>query len=533
MLDVEIFGVRPGAHHLVNIGFHSINALLLLSVLCVLTGSLWRSAAVAALFALHPLHVEPVAWISQRRELLSTTFFLLVLALYNSYARTRVRTTFGLLVVVYALGLMAKPMLMTTPLLLLLLDAWPLDRMRVGSGPRRDAIVSLVREKLPLFLLAVTAALVALYAQHQAGALVSQASLPTELRVFNAALSAGKYLMKTVWPFDLAVFYPYPAGPFSNTGALLSLAALAAISILVAFLRLRYPFAAVGWCWFLLSLLPVIGFVQIGSQALADRYTYLPLTGLFIAASWSLPSAKTRRGTASFLLPLFGILGCGLLGAASFSQVRYWRESRTLFSHALEVTRDNALAENNLAAALSDEGNLKQAIIHYRQALQIVPAFAQAHSGLGAALALQGNSDEALEHLRLACQLEPDRAESHLNLAKLFAERGSHDAALRHFRIAVSLAPESPEGHFNLGTFLAARGRYAEAQASLSEAVRRNPDDAGAHNNLAYVLSQLARREEAIVHYREALRLNPGHPRAGKSLNDLLQGVLASQEQRR
>jgi Flp pilus assembly protein TadD len=503
MLDCELFGLRAGHHHLVNVFFHILNALLLYLVLKGMTGAVWRSAMVAALFALHPLHAESVAWVSERKDVLSTLFFLLTLWAYGRYAGCPSLARYVPVFVFLALGLAAKPMLVTVPFVLLLLDYWPLGRLRF---PGATALRRLA-EKVPLFLLAGLSCLATFVAQQAAGAMTWM-QVPFPVRAANALVSYAAYIGKTLWPSGLAVFYPYPGAIPATQWAGAALV-LAATSGLVALGRRRRPYLAVGWLWYLGTLVPVIGLIQVGKQSMADRYTYIPLIGLFLLAVWL--AADLAAGRRHGRVALAGLSSVALLACmtATRAQVAHWRSSETLFEHALRVTRGNAIAHTNLGVVLLSAGRTDEAIRHFREALRIDPRDAQTQGNLGIALMRQGKTEDALRHCREALRLNPRSALSHLNLGAVLAQAGRGEEAVTHFRLAVHLAPRSTEARYNLGLALLEAGNIDEALVRLGEALELNPHSGQMHHTLGLILSRQGRNEEALEHYRQAARIDP------------------------
>ncbi len=482
LLDVRLFGLRPPGHHLVSLLLHAAAAVLLFLAWRGMTGAAGPAFLVAALFALHPLHVESVAWVAERKDVLLGFCWMLVLLSYLRYVRKPSAARLAAVAVLYAFALMAKPMGVTLPLVLFLLDWWPLGRM-TGSRPPASSPGRLALEKWPLLALAAASGMVTLLAQGRGGSLIDPRKIGWSLRCANAAVSYAVYLGKTFLPVRLAVFYPFPeAGlpAWQVGGAVLLLGGTTTLALLGA---RRRPALAVGWLWYLLTLLPVIGLVQVGSQARANRYTYLPLVGIFMvpgaAAGWLAGSPRGRRAVAT--AAALALLG---LGWATWIQAGHWRDSPALFSHALAVTRNNWLAENNLGAALADTGRDAEAEEHYRRALALKPQYPEAQQ----------------------------------NLATLLLKKGDLDGAADHYRQAVRLKPDYAKAHNNLGTVLVRQGRTVEALESFQAAVRADPDDADAHFNLAATLEGMGRSPEASYHYGEALRLNSGDAEARSRL---------------
>jgi protein O-mannosyl-transferase len=483
MLDWRLFGASPAGHHLTSLLLHAANAVALFLLLDRMTGAPWRAAFAAALFALHPLHVESVAWVAERKDVLSTLLWLLTTWSYVAWTRKKGTARYLLVVALLAFGLAAKPMLVTLPLTLLILDFWPLRRWEGGTAPT----LRLVAEKVPLLALSAASAAVTWAVQAASPAVGSLHEFPLGTRISNALVAYAGYLGKTVWPAGLAVFYPHP-GPFlplwKPAGAALLLVAITAA---VVALRRRHPCLLSGWLWYLVTLLPVIGLVQVGEQAMADRYTYVPLIGLFVAAAWGIPDAARGLLAASrwarwesaerdrvlhWALPAAAVALLLALAVVTRSQAATWKDSVTLFEHALAVTEENYLAHLDLGTALSREGRGAEALAHYAEAVRIKPDNAIARYDLGAALAARGRDAEAMEHYVKALALSPGYAAAHNNLGILLAKQGKIDEAARHYAEAARIRPDFAEAHFNLAVALHALGREAEARAELAAATR-------------------------------------------------------------
>jgi protein O-mannosyl-transferase len=483
MLDWRLFGASPAGHHLTSLLLHAANAALLFLLLDRMTGAPWRAAFVAALFALHPLHVESVAWVAERKDVLSTLLWLLATWAYVAWTRKRGTARYVLVGALVALGLAAKPMLVTLPLTLLILDFWPLRRREAGTA----GALRLVAEKVPLLTLSAASAAVTLATQAASPALGSMQEFPLAARVGNALVAYVAYLGKALWPAGLAVFYPHPGSSLSWWRPSGAAALLAAITVLAVALRRSRPYLLSGWLWYLVTLLPVIGLVQVGEQAMADRYTYVPLIGPFVAAAWGIPdaarallAASRRPGGESadrdrvlrWGLPVAA--GAVLLALALLTraQAAVWKDSVTLFEHALAVTERNHLAHLDLGTALSREGRADEALAHYAEAVRIKPGNSIAQYDLGAALAARGRDAEAMEHYLQALTLDPRYAAAHNNLGILLAKQGRIDEAARHYAEAARLRPDFAEAHFNLAVAFQALGRDAEARAALETATR-------------------------------------------------------------
>jgi tetratricopeptide (TPR) repeat protein len=506
MLDCELFGLDAGAHHVVNLILHLLNTVLLFLLLWRLTGEVWPAAFVAALFGWHPQHVESVVWIAERKDLLSGFFGLLAMHAYAGWVRDRRRGQFALLVAMFVLGLMAKPMLVTLPFVLLLLDYWPLGRMKAGRTPAAAQGLPLPRllaEKWVLFAATFALCAVTLAAQRgEAVRTVQEVSLGS--RFGNALVSYVAYLVKTFWPVDLAVFYPLRREVPMVEG-LLALVALGGISFAVWKLRASRPYLLVGWLWFVGMLVPVIGLVQVGGQARADRYTYLPLIGVFIMLAWG-----GRDFIRVFRVPakLAAVVSAVLLIACSALtrlQAGHWRNSEILFRHALEVMPENAVAHINLGSVFEQAGRMDEAQAHYREALRIDPGRAQAHNNLANVLDAAGKFAEAVPHYEEAIRLRPRESIPRNHFGMALAGQGRFDEALSNYAAAMALAPRDPLPHYLSGVALLKQGQTARAIESFRVALRLDPNHAKALDRLARVLS--CTTDATVRDGAEAIRL--------------------------
>jgi Flp pilus assembly protein TadD len=494
MLDADLGGGGPGVFHLTNLLLHLANTLLLFYLLSRMTGKAWRSAFVAAVFAVHPLHVESVAWISERKDVLSALFWMLAVLAYVRYVEKPNAVRYGLVLGAFALGLMTKPMLVTLPLALVLLDVWPLGRVRTG-GRDSGATLRVLWEKIPLFAMSAASAAVTLLAQSAGGAVGALETFPLGVRVANALVSYVAYIGKTIWPAGLAVPYPYDPGSITFGRVLVSALVVVAVSIVCVRLHRNRPYLLVGWLWFLITLLPVIGLVQVGTQAMADRYTYVPHIGLFVAIVWAFGDLAGAfvRGVAA-RRALCGIVSASVIAALSlcaFSQAGHWRDSNRLFNRALEVTRRNAVAHNGLGLVLYEDGRHDEAIAQYREAVRISPRYVTAHINLAAALIESGRLEEAIDSYREALRHRPGDpvareglAGQLVNLGVSRMRSGDSERAEAAFRETLALDPDNASAHKNLGVILARRGDLAGAVVHFRESVRLNPEDEGATRNL-------------------------------------------------
>jgi tetratricopeptide (TPR) repeat protein len=516
LCDVQMYGLNAGPHHVTNLVLHVLDTLLLFTVLRRMTGALGRSALVAALFAIHPLHVESVAWIAERKDVLSTLFWMLAVWAYVGYQQRRTWFRYGLVAASLALGLMAKPMLVTVPFTFLLLDVWPLGRAWPGTGRPRpslpDAVrqwTPLLREKVPLFALAAASSVVTFIVQRQGGAVGDFVTFPFAGRVANALVSYVAYIGKMIWPSRLMVFYPYPRSVpvWAALVALVALVALAGVSVLVVRLAPRRPYLGVGWFWYLGTLLPTVGIVQVGAQALADRYTYVPVIGLFIIVAWGVPDLLARWRLPRMALGVAAaaaILACALTARA---QVTVWSSSQALWQHALDLDADNHRAHDALGLIAAERGHTREAMAHFSEAIRLAPGAPDPYNDLGLMLAKQGRFDEAVAQYQFALQLKPRFAEAHNNFGMALASQGKLDEAIVHYTEALRLDPDVAAFHNNFGQALAARGKVADAIAEYDEALRIKPRYFEVHGNLGLALASQGRIAEAIAHYEEALRI--------------------------
>jgi Flp pilus assembly protein TadD len=514
MLDVQLFGVTPGPHHVMNVILHIANTLLLFGVLWRMTGALGRSAFVAALFAAHPIHVESVAWISERKDMLSTLFWLLTLWAYVKYVKDKKPMWYALAFMCLALGLMSKPMLVTVPCVLLLLDYWPL---------RRPLDKGLVIEKLPFFALAAASSVVTFRAQSHGGAVSALAALPLTSRLGNALVAYLGYIEKMLWPSGLTALYPYSRSGYGWRPAV-AIAVLAAVSVMVLKAGRRRPYLPVGWLWYLGTLVPVIGIVQVGVQSMADRYTYVPLIGLFIMIAWGVVDLSLGVGRLRFGIPAAAVIVISACAVAARIQVRYWRDSLTLWQHAIHVIPNNSHAETALGSVLEEQGKIQEANALFLDALRLEPDFAEAHNKLGVLLANQGRVSEAVPHYEAALRFKPSLPEAHYNLGNAHAAQGKTREAIGNYLEALRLRPDDPASHNGLGSALDDEGKTEEAVAQYLEALRLNPRLADAHNNLGAARAKQGRPDEAISEFLAALEINPKHADAHYNVAVLLNG---------
>ena len=589
MADCQFYGLKPWGHHLTSVLLHALNTALLFLLLRGLTGALWRSVFVAALFGLHPLHVESVAWVAERKDVLSACFGFLSLIFYARYAQgavisnqwsvisqqsagppaphDRLRSTDHRLLITdhrllfyllslsfFALGLMSKPMLVTWPFVMLLLDYWPLRRMQNAEcrmkneeatdtqhatrlTPHAPALAAqspianrqsqiffpLLFEKLPFFALAAAASIATYVVQKQEHAVKTVEEFPFGARCANALISYCRYLGKLFWPSDLAVFYPHP-GHLPAGKILLAAGVMVGVSVLLFVLRRRYPFSLMGWLWYCGTLVPVIGLVQVGGQAMADRYTYIPSVGVLVLTAWGTCELTRAWRYRVIALSVAGGAAAVLCLGLTRQQLGHWQNSETLFRHAVRVTENNYVAYDNLGTVLGEKGQLDEAICQFQEAVRLKPDHANARCNLAIALDKKGETDEAIRQFQQALRLQPDHANAHCNLGSALEKKGEMDEAMRQFQETIRLQPDHADAYNNLGVNLGKRGQLDAAIGQLREAIRLKPDHAEARNNLGTAFLQKGRTDEAIAQYREALRLKPDYTDARNNLTRALQG---------
>jgi tetratricopeptide (TPR) repeat protein len=539
-LDCQLFGNSPGKMHLVNLLFHIVNTLLLFAVLKNMTGSLWPSAFVASAFAIHPMHIESVAWISERKDVLSTLFWMLTLAAYAGYVKRRSLFGYLLTILPFALGLMAKPMLVTLPFVLLLLDYWPLNRFepqtvktsgrqgrKLTHGPdKRKILYWLIIEKIPFFALAAISSVITFLVQRTGGAMSGLNTIPLQIRVANAFLSYVRYIGKMFWPQNLAIVYPFDADSITFWPIVLCVFTVVTISFLVIRFGRARRYLPVGWFWFLGTLVPVIGFVQVGQQSYADRYTYIPYIGLFIMIAWGLTELLSKWSYRRIALGTSALVALTVLGICTYRQTSYWKNNSTLFSHALEITQNNYVAYSGLGDALRKDGNTSLAIEQYKKAIRIAPDHADALLGLGCALSDQGDFSRASEYFLKTLQLKPNFALAYYNLGVVRQKQGKLDEAVDCLTRAVELSPDLAEAHNNLANIFVLQGRLDEAIGQFHQALRLMPGWFAPMNNLAFLIATHPELKGRDVN--EAVRLARRACELTSYRNPLVMGTLAA-----
>jgi len=509
MVDCQLYGLDAGKHHLTSVVIHAVNAVLLFLLLLRMTGALWRSALVAGLFAIHPLHVESVAWIAERKDVLSTMFWLLTVLAWLGYVKKGSRGWYALALALFALGLMAKSMLVTLPLVLLLLDYWPLGRIQLGKRGWPRVPGKLLAEKAPLFVMSAASCVVTVVAQKSGGAVAQIEDFPIGQRVANAALSYVSYLKKMFWPEPLVVFYPHSHVSllvWSVWGSLLLLAGLTVFAIRLA---KRAPYLAVGWFWYLGILVPVIGLVQVGDQAKADRYTYVSLVGIFIVIAWGLADLCRASAAARWAATVALSVSLAALLVVTRVQTSYWAGDKELWQHAKAETSNNHMAEDNLGTYYMNQGKTEEAITHYREALRSAPGFAECRMNLGLALGRLNHTSEAIECFQRAVEVDPDRTEGWMNLGLELGKLNRTSEAIECFQRVLKKSPDNTDAQINLGSALDREGRPSEALEHYERALRTKPGSAEILNNMGLVLGRLDRMPEAIEHFEKAIQADP------------------------
>ncbi len=524
MLDYQMFGLKPGMFHLSSLFIHLLNTFLLFWVFQKMTGKIWQSAVLSALFALHPLHVESVAWISQRKDLLSTLFWMLTMWGYLLYVKKKTVGRYAVPVLFYIMGLMAKPMLVTLPFVLLLLDVWPLGRFAFKTPPEKNLFSvnrGLIWEKIPYFIITIIFSIVTFYAQRSSDAPKAFVSYPLHARITNALVSYFLYIKKMIFPFDLTLHYPFPAvlPAWQAAGAGLLLVGISVFAVLKA---RKIPYFLFGWFWFLGTLVPVIGLVQVGLHAMADRYTYVPLIGLFVILVWGLPDMVSNLRYQKPVLAFLTLCILLFCSATTWIQTGYWKNSITVFEHAVNVTSDNYVAHNNLANALVTNGRSEDAISHYHEAIRINPGDAQARNNLGFALVKTGRIEEAIESYSEALRMFPGYSIARFNLGDAVLSQGDMDGFISHYTTALGLKPDSFEAYKTLGDILFKKEKLDEAIGLYYNALKIDPNSEETHTNLGIALVHKGQLARAIPHFKKAVLINADNPKTQSNLERVM-----------
>lgn len=527
MLDCELYGLNPMGHHWTNLLFHITNTLLLFFMFQKMTGSMWRGAFVAALFALHPLHVESVAWVAERKDVLSTFFGMLTILAYIGYVKKRNFLRYSLIFIFLSLGLMAKPMLVTMPFVLLLLDFWPLERLKYYSNSQSSNFQSLnlsrlFLEKVPLFIPVAISSVLTIFAQKEAGALYSFESLAVKTRIANAFVSYASYIVKTVWPQNLAIFYPHSFGMLSLWYVFLAAFAIAGISFFAIRLFKQHPYVAVGWFWYLGTLIPAIGLIQVGAQGMADRYTYIPLIGLFIMLAWGISDFLEKWHYRKTVLAVCAIILLFTFSTRSYFQIRHWENSAAVFKNAIQTTKNNWLAYRELGLALMRDGKLDDAVFYYKKALQIRPNYLTALDNLGLTLYQLEKFEEALFCYSKALKIDPKDAGIHNNTANVLTALGKLEEAIKHYKKAILIDPEFADAHYNLANVLAAQGQLDKAMLYYESAIKNDSEYSDAYYSLGCILLRQKKFKEALVNFAQVIKINADYKQAYNQIGIIL-----------
>jgi Flp pilus assembly protein TadD len=516
MIDYQLFKNWAGGYHLINVLFHILNTLILFYVLMRMTGALWPSAFVAAAFALHPLHVESVAWIAERKDLLSTFFWLLTMWAYVRYAENpKLKLKWYLTtILLFALGLMSKPMLVTLPFVLLLLDYWPLQR----KFSRR-----LLIEKIPFFICSIVSSAITYFVQQRSGATIAVEILCLKTRIANAFISCLTYITNMIWPSRLAVLYPHPGDAFSVTKAIISGLLLVIASIIFIYLGRRRRFFTVGWLWYLGALVPVIGLVQVGVQAMADRYTYMTLTGLFIIIAFGASEFVPKWRNRNFILSCLAVVVLTGWAFTASVQLKYWKDSLPLFEHALQVTENNPLILEDYATYLSELGRFDEAIEQSNKFLKLKPKSAEAHNNLGNIFLRTGKTDQAIEQFRLAVKYEPSLAQGFFNLASALKKQGKPQDAVEYYKQAAKVKPDFVDAYLNLAITLNELKKSDQAIEYFNKAIKLDPGNVLVHGYLSMAMAEVGKIDEAIKEVRFVLNVRPNDFQMYRNLGILLE----------
>ena len=509
MLDYQVYGMNAGGYHLTNLIFHVLSSLLILAVFYKMTRYYWRSLFIAALFALHPQHVESVAWVTERKDVLSAFFWILTMLAYSYYSSSRKISVYLITLICFVLGLMSKPMLVTLPFALLLLDFWPLNRFQFSADKKNiKTVFTLLIEKLPLFLIIIISSIAAFITQDQGNALPSISQISPLLRIENAFISYSKYIWKTIWPFNLSVSYLFPRS-ISIWPVTASFLFILCVSSLICYLVKRFPWLFVGWFWYLGTLVPVIGFVVIADQAMADRYTYIPHIGLFIIVSWGIPNVLQRLHYRTKILTVTACAFLAFMSIITANQIRYWKNSETLFQHAIEVNGNHYLAYNNLGLFYQGQGNIKKAITLFEKSIQAEPKYFSAYNNLGVAVESIGNARRAIALYKIAIMLKPDFTAPYINLAFILLHTGEIEHAISYSQKALLLDPEIAEAYIVKGDAYKKKVLPTKSIQMYQKALQINAKSTLAHSRIADAYLQTNQLKKAIFHLEAAVRLDP------------------------
>ncbi len=533
MLDSELYGLNPAGHHYTNVAFHTANTLLLFFILLRMTGALWKSAFVAALFAVHPLHVESVAWVSERKDVLSTFFGLLMIGAYYRYIKAPDFKNYLLVIIFLSIGLMSKPMLVSFPFVLLLLDFWPLKRIQFKNNYDLQSerstyygskgIFQLIIEKVPLFIPAVIQCILTFFIQRNGGVMVPLEALPLKTRIATTFISYVSYVLKAIWPHNLAYYYPYSIGTFSVWQICGAALLITSVILGAIYLSRQYPYVLVGLFWYFGTLVPVIGLVQVSNQAMADRYTYIPLIGLFIVVAWGVPDILKKWHYHKIFLCVSAIIILSALITRAFFQASHWKNSVALFENAVKINENNNHALNNLVTALIDSEKYDEAFLYMSRALKMDPQKEYLRMNLANVLFLQSKPDEAISQYREILQTDTKNADVHYNLAYVLSTQGKLDEAVLLYKETLKIDPEYSKAHYNLGNIYLNQGKTTEAFMHYAEVIKLKPDDVQAYNKLGIIMYKQGKFNKAKVFFSKAIQIDPKYSEARKHLETLNQ----------
>lgn len=520
MLDCELFGLNPGRHHTVNLLFHIANTLLLFEILRRMTNHLWAGAFVAAVFALHPLNVESVAWVAERKNVLSGFFWMLTIAAYIRYVKYPRTSNYLMVFSVFSLSLMAKPTTVTLPFALLLLDYWPLDRLQQTMPNENEPVPqfkklspwALVKEKIPLFLLSAALSVITIVTQEGGDVLQLNKQLPFHFRLANALISYATYIGKMICPIHLSVFYPHPGLNIPLWQPIASFVLLVAVSVILIYFGRRKPYLTTGWLWFLGTLVPVIGLVQAGGQAMAERYAYIPLTGLFIIIAWGASDLMNKWKYQKIASGILSIAVISALSICAWIQTSYWHDGQRLFEHALKVNSKNYMTRNNLGIIFIEQGKFAEAVEQFSSALQANPNYVQAHQNLGIAYDKMGHFKEEVKAYQNAIKLKPDLFEAYYALGAAYGKLSRFGEQIESYRKALKIKPDYAKVHFDLGVAYGKIGRFEDEIESYRLAVKIKPDFVEAYNNLGVACARIGRFQDSIQAFKKAIELKPDAP---------------------
>jgi tetratricopeptide (TPR) repeat protein len=507
MLDCTLFGLNAGAFHLTNVLFHIANTIFLFLILTRMTKGVWQSAFIAGLFALHPLHAESVAWIAERRDVLSTLFWLLTMLSYARYAERPSAGRYLVTVAVFILGLLSKPMLVTLPFVLLLLDYWPLERF----GNARYRLLHLLLEKVPFIILSAIASAITFLTSQKTGTVADILRLPLNARIINAVVSYLIYIGKMIWPAGLAVLYPHPGSATPVSRAVIYGTILVLITIFFVCYCRRYKYLLVGWLWYLGTLVPVIGIVQVGTQAMADRYTYIPLIGLFVIIAFGATELLEERPFGKIVLGVLAGISLSACVVVTSHQLKYWKDGLSLFGHALAVTKDNYVMHSNYAIALNECGRRDEAASHFAEALRLIPELPEIRNNYGNALREMGKLDEAIAQYKIVIKLAPDFKLARYDLGLALAAKGDYEGAIEQYRLYAGTSVDVADIHQGLGAQLAEKGKFDDALGQFQQALIVNPDSTEVLSNFGFALAQSGKLKEAIEYYDKVLAKDPNN----------------------